>query len=455
MRPSEIPGWADFGDLYAAWVRRLPEDAQVVELGSFVGASAARWCHEARLVGKRTKLTCYDIFTGIPDEFIVKPEWKPIQAQWLADGGGSLKPVFDRNVAEYGDQIDAHVCDSLSAAKRHADGSLDAVFVDDDHTEAHLRRELPAWWRKLKPGGWFAGHDYDWPSVQEAVNRWSAETGVPVLRVSERSWQMRKPGPVTSWSVPPEARKALVAVCSNERTIFRQTAESLVRLGWGGNLIRAMQRTGFVDIQFAWFGKHPRVDAMRDEALAAAIRLQCSHLVMLDADMTWPTDTLARLLAHHDAGVVSGLYLLKRFPHRPVAFHKRDYNEQSGAYDYHYDLDALGALGLRRELLIGMGCALIPTLLGYVLPRPWFYYQRPADTGLPTITEDVGFCEDVVKAGCPIWLDPEIVCHHLNVDPIGEAAAARALFDLEWVKAKEAPPLPHEVQVVTADGSAA
>ena len=67
MRPSEIPGWADFGDLYAAWARRLPENAQVVELGSFVGASAARWCHEASLVCNLTKLTCYYIFTGIHD----------------------------------------------------------------------------------------------------------------------------------------------------------------------------------------------------------------------------------------------------------------------------------------------------------------------------------------------------------------------------------------------------
>jgi hypothetical protein len=118
-------------------------------------------------------------------------------------------------------------------------------------------------------GAWLAGHDFDWPTVKLAVLEFAAAHDLPVLEVSARSWQIRKPGALT-WTVPPQARKALVAVCSNERTIFRQTADSLVRLGWGGRLLKAMRAADFVDIQFTWVHQSPRVDALRDQALLLA-----------------------------------------------------------------------------------------------------------------------------------------------------------------------------------------
>lgn len=446
MRASEpeIPGWTDFADLYAAWARRLPEDAQVVEVGSYLGKSALCWGRETRLAGKRTRLTCYDTFTGVPEELIHDAGYRAHQRTWLRDNGGTLRPVFDRHVAPLGDQIEAHTVDSLTASTRHAPETLDALFLDDDHSYEHVKAELAAWWPALKPGGWLAGHDFDWPTVKLAVLEFAAAHQLTVLEVSQRSWQLRKPGPLT-WTVPPPARKALVAVCSNERTIFRQTAESLVRLGWGGRLIKAMRAADFVDIQFTWVHSSPRVDALRDQTLLLAAKQHCSHVVFLDADMTWPETVLADLLPHHDQGIVSGHYRLKGWPHHPVAFHDRRWNTREQIWDYVYDLDALGATGLRRELLVGMGCCLVPTVLAYVLPRPWFRYQRSAATGMPSVTEDVAFCEAATEIGCPIWLDPTIVCHHGNVDFVGETHAARATFDLQWLEKGEAPPLPHEL----------
>lgn len=53
------------------------------------------------------------------------------------------------------------VGDSAAAASEFEDGSLDFVFIDADHSYEAVRRDIDAWRSKVKPGGWFGGHDYN------------------------------------------------------------------------------------------------------------------------------------------------------------------------------------------------------------------------------------------------------------------------------------------------------
>jgi hypothetical protein len=41
------------------------------------------------------------------------------------------------------------------------DGSIDAVFIDGDHSYEAVSKDLPFWWKKLRNGGWLLGDDYD------------------------------------------------------------------------------------------------------------------------------------------------------------------------------------------------------------------------------------------------------------------------------------------------------
>jgi hypothetical protein len=50
--------------------------------------------------------------------------------------------------------------DSVEAAGKVEDGSLDFVFIDGDHSYEGVRRDIEAWMPKVKPGGWLTGHDY-------------------------------------------------------------------------------------------------------------------------------------------------------------------------------------------------------------------------------------------------------------------------------------------------------
>ncbi len=49
---------------------------------------------------------------------------------------------------------------SPSCAAKFDDGSLDCVYLDDCHTFEHVTAELPIWYKKVKIGGIFAGHDF-------------------------------------------------------------------------------------------------------------------------------------------------------------------------------------------------------------------------------------------------------------------------------------------------------
>ena len=53
--------------------------------------------------------------------------------------------------------------------------TLDFVFIDADHTYQGAMADLISWWPKVKPGGWFGGHDWDHPGqgqVDVAVKDW-------------------------------------------------------------------------------------------------------------------------------------------------------------------------------------------------------------------------------------------------------------------------------------------
>jgi predicted O-methyltransferase YrrM len=49
---------------------------------------------------------------------------------------------------------------SDAVAKSFDDASLDLVFLDADHSEEWMLRDLEAWLPKVRPGGIISGHDY-------------------------------------------------------------------------------------------------------------------------------------------------------------------------------------------------------------------------------------------------------------------------------------------------------
>ena len=61
-----------------------------------------------------------------------------------------------------------------------ADGSLDAVFLDGDHSYEAVSQDLPFWFSKLRSGGWLLGDDYEscHPGCKRAVDEFAAKNNL-------------------------------------------------------------------------------------------------------------------------------------------------------------------------------------------------------------------------------------------------------------------------------------
>jgi predicted O-methyltransferase YrrM len=101
------------------------------------------------------------------------------------------------------------------AAPLVSDKSVDLIYVDGyAHTGQEAGATLEDWWPKVKPGGIFAGHDYDvrYRPTVEAVDAFARRHHVPVKIIHEKpyaSWMIRKPlveGPM----IAPNAKVVLV-----------------------------------------------------------------------------------------------------------------------------------------------------------------------------------------------------------------------------------------------------
>jgi hypothetical protein len=92
-----------------------------------------RWCH----------IEGYDDVMNGPDE---EHEIRYRQAMDVA--------------APHKDRVAVLRMDSAEAAATFADGSLDFVYLDGDHSFQGVMRDLAAWVPKVRPGGVIAGHDY-------------------------------------------------------------------------------------------------------------------------------------------------------------------------------------------------------------------------------------------------------------------------------------------------------
>jgi len=71
------------------------------------------------------------------------------------------------------------------------DGSLDFVYIDGNHFEDYIKKDIEIWWPKIKNGGIISGHDYHhpyFPSVTYEVNNFFKNIGIDVQYLGNHNW---------------------------------------------------------------------------------------------------------------------------------------------------------------------------------------------------------------------------------------------------------------------------
>lgn len=148
----------------------------------------------------------------------------------------------------------------------------------------------------------------------------------------------------------------------------------------------------------------------RNVIAEAALENGCTHVFYIDDDLVFEADALDRLLVHADKDVVSGLYLMRNFPHYPLAFDEVRENENGKCKFMFLTPDKEG---LVRVVNCGFGFVLIKTDVFRKLEKPWV---RLGEIEKDEWCDDVAFFNRVRKAGFKLYCDLDIrLGHMLNV----------------------------------------
>jgi len=132
----------------------LPEDAVIVEIGSFLGASAVLLAGARKLAGSG-RVHCVDPFDASGDAFSI-----PVYRRISDLLGVPLRQCFDDNIHHAGlsDWIDVHQGDAVTVAAAWQ-GSIDMLFLDGDQSYPGARAAYEAWSPFLRIGGIIAVHN--------------------------------------------------------------------------------------------------------------------------------------------------------------------------------------------------------------------------------------------------------------------------------------------------------
>jgi hypothetical protein len=102
------------------------------------------------------------------------------------DARGCVEDRFAAAIAA--GQVVVHQADTVAWLARQPASSLDWLYLDSDHGEPHVTRELCQALRVVKAGGWICGHDYCslFGGVVAAVDRFCALHGQTLAIVTDQ-----------------------------------------------------------------------------------------------------------------------------------------------------------------------------------------------------------------------------------------------------------------------------
>lgn len=145
----------------------------------------------------------------------------------------------------------------------------------------------------------------------------------------------------------------------------------------------------------------------REKLAKSAIEEGYTHILWLDSDITFPRDTLLRLL-DCDADIASGVVYRRVAPYTPTVFT----HQPNGLYA---EMINIPDRGIIRVDGCGFACVLTKTECLSAMYQKFDRLFVPEAYG-----EDLQFCNRAAKCGYKITVDCSLKCGHLGQILIGE-----------------------------------
>ena len=194
---KSLIGYFDFEDVYFKAVFHAKENDILIEVGSFLGKSAAFMVEEIDKSKKNLKFYCVDTFRIITDDHLPAslPWGEMAEDFYKRCGDNALYELFCKNI-KYGPGghhlTEAIKSISWEAASRFGDNSVYLVFIDAGHLYDAVSKDLNAYWPKIRSGGYLCGHDIRGEGVQKALFEFCNKNNLQFGINGNNSWAILK-----------------------------------------------------------------------------------------------------------------------------------------------------------------------------------------------------------------------------------------------------------------------
>lgn len=166
-----IAGWNSTRPAFRALIEQTRPQT-IIEVGTWLGASAIHMAEICRELGLSTKIYCVDTWLGAQEFWT----WGAgTQERDLRQKNGYPQVYFDflSNVVEHGHQETIVPVPNTSYIAslifKHHGISADLIYIDGSHEYEDVRLDVASYLPLLSPSGILFGDDADWPSVITAV----------------------------------------------------------------------------------------------------------------------------------------------------------------------------------------------------------------------------------------------------------------------------------------------
>ena len=153
----------------------------------------------------------------------------------------------------------------------------------------------------------------------------------------------------------------------------------------------------------------------RNDLATNAVQSDMDYVFWMDSDMSFPPDTLVRMmetLQKHDLDILTGLYFRRVPPYSPVLFDQLEMRRNICCWSEFKSIpDELFEVGG-----CGFGCVLMRTeVFLSVQSKHGNMFAPIGNNG-----EDIAFCIRARDCGYKIWCDPSIICGHVGYSVVDD-----------------------------------
>lgn len=181
---QDIQGWFDFEGLYDEVARQLPNNTNILEVGTWLGKSTCFLASRLKFYNKNIKIYAADSFAG--------EDTCQFQLDVVKSDGGTIFNKFWKNVTdlELQDYIYPIISQSHNCVDKIDLKTFEFIFIDADHKYAPVLKDIGSLYPYVREGCYIAGHDYE-KEVQRAVHDFFEPKGKEIQRAG-MCWIVRK-----------------------------------------------------------------------------------------------------------------------------------------------------------------------------------------------------------------------------------------------------------------------